>query len=123
MNRAGPRRLTIEFRSREQQHSEYDWADISLGADRVGKARCRLTVTRLTICSINIYPEWEQRGFGREFVEWCQEHFAVVVADRVRYSAIGFWTALGFRDNHDGNWVYGDGPAGSDEANQPAPRP
>ena len=98
--------VAIEFRSREQQHSEYDWADISSGGDRVGKARCKIETSRLTICSINIYPQWAQRGYGREFVEWCKYRFPVVIADRVRHRAIGFWAALGFRDNQDGNWIY-----------------
>jgi hypothetical protein len=30
----------------------------------------------------------------------------VVVADRVRPTAIGFWEAMGFRDNHDGAWIF-----------------
>ena len=98
--------LSIEFTSKEQSHSEYDWADISSGNDRVGKARCKTDRSTITIYSINIYPEWEGHGYGREFVNYCKRHFKVVIADRVRHSAIGFWEAMGFSDNYNGNWSY-----------------
>jgi len=98
--------ISIEFPSKEQQHSQYDWADISSGRDRVGKARCKKQKSTLIIYSINIYPEWEGHGYGREFVDYCKSHFQVIVADRVRHSAIGFWEEMGFRDHHDGTWIY-----------------
>jgi len=104
--------VSIEFLSKEQQHSQYDWADISSKGVRVGKARCQQNVQTgqenptLIICSINIYPEWEGHGYGREFVNDCKSHFEIVIADRVRPDAIGFWEALGFCDNKDGNWIY-----------------
>jgi len=98
--------LSIEFTSKEQKNSQYNWADISSGSDRIGKARCRTERSTIIIYSINIYPEWEGHGYGREFVNYCKNHFQVVIADRVRHSAIGFWEAMGFCDNHDGNWSY-----------------
>jgi GNAT superfamily N-acetyltransferase len=104
--------IAIEFRSKTQQHSQYDWADISHGDDRIGKARCKLNgqagrgKTTIIIYSINIYPEWQGHGYGREFVDDCKHHFKIIVADRVRPSAKGFWNALGFLDNKDGNWIY-----------------
>ena len=105
--------ITIEFLSKAQQHSRYDWADISSDGTRVGKARCRRNVPAgtgpavLIIYSINIYPEWAGHGYGREFVDDCKRHFEIIVADRVRPTAIGFWETLGFRDDHNGNWIYG----------------
>ena len=98
--------MKIEFVPRDKQRSEYDWADISNGDQRVGKARCRIESNTLIIFSINIYPEWERQGYGRDFANHCKHHFQVVVADRVRPSAIGFWETMGFRDNHDGTWIY-----------------
>jgi GNAT superfamily N-acetyltransferase len=104
--------ITIKFISQQQQNSQYDWADISCGDNRVGKARCKLSApsgsknSTITIYSINIYPEWAGHGYGREFVDYCKAHFEKIVADRVRHTAIGFWEAVGFLDNHDGNWVY-----------------
>jgi N-acetylglutamate synthase-like GNAT family acetyltransferase len=98
--------LSIEFIAKAKQHSRYDWADISIDNARIGKARCKKEQSTIIIYSINIYPEWEEHGYGREFVDYCKRHFEIVIADRVRHSAIGFWEALGFRDNKDGSWIY-----------------
>lgn len=104
--------ISIKFISRQQQNSEYDWADISSGDNRVGKARCSLSApagsrkAAIIIYSINIYPEWAGHGYGREFVNYCKLNFETIVADRVRHSAIGFWEAVGFTDNLDGNWIW-----------------
>lgn len=105
--------ISIKFITPQQQNSEYDWADISFEDVRVGKVRCKLIAPEdsenaaIIIYSINIYPEWSGHGYGREFVDHCKKHFKTLIADRVRYSAIGFWETMGFIDNHDGNWVYG----------------
>ena len=107
--------ISIEFLSKARQHSQYDWVDISSDGTRVGKARCKRRgaagtgPATLIIYSINIYPEWAGHGYGREFVDDCKRHFEIIVADRVRPSAIGFWETLGFCDNQDGNWIYRNG--------------
>ncbi len=98
--------LMIHFISRQAQKSDYDWADISKDEKRVGKARCKMEPSKITIYSINIYPEFERAGYGKKFVEYCKTRFRMVVADRVRPTAVGFWKAMGFHDNKDGNWVY-----------------
>ena len=98
--------ITIEFVSRERQHSDYDWADISCENVRIGRARCKIKKTTIIIYSINIYPDWAGHGYGREFVDYCKSQFQVVIADRVRPSAIGFWEAVGFHNNNNGNWIY-----------------
>jgi len=104
--------ISIKFISQQQQNSEYDWADISFEDIRVGKARCKLIAGKgaesstIIIHSINIYPEWAGHGYGREFVDHCKLNFGVIVADRVRHTAIGFWETMGFVDNNDGNWIY-----------------
>ena len=104
--------ISIEFQAKAERHSQYDWADISSGSELIGKARCKQNVptgtekSSIIICSINIYPEWEEHGYGREFVDYCKRHFEIVIADRVRHSAIGFWETMGFLNNKDGNWIY-----------------
>jgi hypothetical protein len=98
--------ISIVFISKKKQNSEYDWADISKGTVRIGKARCKIKDSTITIHSINIYPEFERGGYGRKFVEHCKKNYNVVIADRVRPTAVGFWEAVGFRDMRDGNWVY-----------------
>ena len=98
--------ISIDFLQKKAQRSEYDWADISVGSERVGKARCKICASKITICTINIYAESEGHGYGREFVEYCKSHYQVVVADRVKYTAIGFWEAVGFHNNNDGSWIF-----------------
>ncbi len=99
-------KLVITFQSRELLHSEYDWANIQIENNRVGKARCLIDGDCLTIFSINIFPEYAGKGYGTQFVEEAKSHFKKIIADRVRFTAIGFWEKVGFKDNNDGNWVY-----------------
>ncbi len=42
----------------------------------------------------------------KEFVKYCKCNFKTVVADRVRASAVGFWEAMGFVSDSNGNYVY-----------------
>ena len=98
--------ISIRFTSKEDLHSEYDCADISNGTDRVGKVRCLIDNSKIIVHNISIYPEWAGQGYGREFVDYCKGNFQVVIADRVRHSAIGFWEAMGFCNDQDGNWSY-----------------
>ena len=98
--------IKIDFLSRDSQHSIYDWANINVGNERVGKARCLLEDNKMIIYSINIFPEFEGNGYGKMFVNHAKEEFDIVVADRVRQTAIGFWEKMGFVDEHNGNWIY-----------------
>jgi len=104
--------IIIDFLSQEKQHSEYDWVDIVHDDMHIGKARCKRTLSAetgqatITIYSINIYPEWAGHGYGRQFIEYCKKNYAIIIADRVRFTAMGFWKTLGFRDDLDGNWSY-----------------
>ena len=99
--------LNIKFISRKQQKSNYDWADISFNDSSVGKARCLINGDEFTIFSINIYPEYQNHGYGKAFVEDAKLHFNKIIADRVRYKAIGFWENVGFvKDGETNNWIY-----------------
>ncbi len=98
--------LFIEFIKKKIQQSDYDWANISFNNERVGKARCSIDDTVLIVYSINIFPEYAGHGYGKEFVDYSKLHFNTIVADRVRYTAIGFWERCGFVDNNDGNWIW-----------------
>ncbi len=98
--------FNIDFLSKKQQHSDFDWANINVGKNRVGKARCKIDDNLLIIYSINVFPEYEGNGYGKHFVEEGKKHFDTIVADRVRFSAIGFWEKMGFEKSDDGNWIY-----------------
>ena len=98
-------KLTFNLLSREPNAS-YDWMNIDCGNTRVGKVRGIIDAKTLTISSINIFPEFEGQGYGKMTVDMFKESFDTIVADRVRYTAIGFWVKMGFLDNKDGNYVY-----------------
>jgi GNAT superfamily N-acetyltransferase len=99
--------LTFRFISREEQKSEYDWANITFNNESVGKARCLINGYEFTVFSINIYPEFQGNGYGTAFVEEAKGKYRKIIADRVRFKAIHFWEKLGFKQDGDSlNWVY-----------------
>jgi len=85
-----PEELTFELLSRDQQHSDYDWMNINYDGVRVGKVRGLMKGKTLMICSINIFPKFEGRGFARKTIEMFKKSFDIIIADRVRYTAVGF---------------------------------
>jgi len=99
-------RIVIEFIPRDRSRSEYDWANISADGQRVGKARCQMAGTTVTIFSILIFPENAGQGLGTQFVEYCKARFRRIIADRVRPTAIGFWEAMGFHHEEGDTWVF-----------------
>jgi len=98
--------INIEFLSKDSQKSTYDWANISIDDERVGKARCHIQDKQLTIYSINIYPEYQGKGYGKEFIIQAKKHFEIIIADRVRFNAIGFWEKMGFVKKDINQWIY-----------------
>ena len=100
------KKLTFKLIPREKQHSNYDWMSIDRGESRVGKVRGVIDGGNLTICSINIFPDFEKRGYAKATLDMFKEHFDTIIADRVRYTAIGFWKKMGFADKGDGNWEF-----------------
>ena len=99
-------RLTFKLLKHNSTHSDYDWMNIDRGCTRVGKVRGRIGDQCVTICSINIFPEFERRGYAAHTVEMIKENFNAVIADRVRPTAVGFWEKMDFRDKHDGSYVW-----------------
>lgn len=98
--------LQINFLNKSESNSEYDWANLNVDDIRVGKSRCLIMQDKFIIYSIIIFPEYEGNGYGKLFVQQCQSKYSVIVADKVRFNAIGFWEKMGFVDNNDGNWIY-----------------
>lgn len=99
-------KINIAFVKKELQDSEYDWANISLGDNRIGKVRCAIINDTLIIYSINIYDQFSGHGYGKEFIEEAKKHFNIIIADRVRFKAIGFWEKMDFLPDNSGNWVF-----------------
>lgn len=100
-----PEKLTFKLITHNKR-SDFDWLNIDRGATRVGKARGLSNGKTLTICSINIFPEFEGHGYAARTIEMFKESFDVIKADRVRHTAIGFWAKMGFIDRGDRSYVY-----------------
>ncbi|MCX5815135.1 MAG: GNAT family N-acetyltransferase [Proteobacteria bacterium] len=98
--------IKLEFISKDVQKSAYNWVNISFNGDLVGKSRCKILYEKITIFSINIYPEFEEKGFGKEFIDILKEMFDAIIADRVRYTAIGFWEKMGFSRQGEDNYSW-----------------
>jgi hypothetical protein len=98
--------IKIEFMPKELTKSEFDWANISINDQRVGKARCQIEPDMFIIYSVNIFPEFEGFGYGKQFVNFCKNNYPVLLAHNVRFTAIGFWEKMGFKDNLNGHWIY-----------------
>lgn len=101
-----PDELTFNLLAHDQQHSSYDWMNIEYCGKRVGKVRGLMKGKTLTICSVNVFPEFERRGFARKTIEMFKESFDTIIADRVRHRAVGFWEKMEFGADKNGNYVW-----------------
>ena len=82
----------------------FDRIDIDLPDVRVGNVRCYFEGEKLIIYSIQIFPEFQRRGFARKTINMLKKDYGHIIADRVRFKAREFWTSMGFRELPDGNW-------------------
>ena len=89
--------LILIQRARRPELGDYDWFDLELDGAPVGKSRCRIEPDRFTVFSIMVYPEFEGQGLARVVIDHFKGEHALIVADRVRFTARGFWLKVGFR--------------------------
>ena len=75
---------------------DYDWFDIEQAGIQVGKSRCRIEPGQFTVFSIMIYPEYQGQGHARVVIEHFKQMHALIIADRVRFTARAFWLKVGF---------------------------
>ena len=99
-------KLTLEFATRELQQSEYDWARIYFGTTMIGKCRGLIDGNKFTVFTINIFPEFQNNGYGTDVIATLKEKYYTIVADRVRSTARNFWKNVGFVDDGKGNFIY-----------------
>lgn len=98
--------LTLTQSPRCPEGGDYDWFDIDFAGTQVGKSRCRIEPDRLTIMSIMIYPEFERKGFATAVVDQFKKDREFIVADRVRFTARGFWTRVGFAAESEDHYTW-----------------
>ncbi|MEI6873653.1 MAG: GNAT family N-acetyltransferase [Spirochaetota bacterium] len=100
------RNLLLKRLPRSKDLGDYDWFDIEESCDQVGKARCRIEGSAITICSINIYPEYQRKGYARAVIDHFKHKYLRIVADRVRYTARDFWMEMGFSEENVGDFTW-----------------
>ena len=86
--------------------ADYDRIDIDLPEARIGNIRCRFMNEKVIVYSIQIFPEFQHRGYGAAAIDLLKKRFSVLVADRVRFTARDFWDKMGFTALPNGNWEY-----------------
>lgn len=84
----------------------YDRIDIDLPEARIGNVRCRFMGEKVVVYSIQIFPEFQRNGYATATIDMLKNRYQVIVADRVRFTARGFWEKMGFTPLADGNWEY-----------------
>ncbi len=94
--RLGPDLELIQL-PRTEALGDYDWFDLEQAGTQVGKTRCRIEPGQFTVFSIMVYPEFEGQGLARVVIDHFKGEHALIVADRVRFTARGFWLKVGFR--------------------------
>lgn len=82
------------------------WLNIEAEASFIGKARCHIQGRVLSVASIMIFTQFQRRGYGRKTIDSLKQQFPVIIAERVRPSAVGFWQRMGFKPRPDGNWEF-----------------
>jgi len=99
--------IKLDILLKESTHSDYDWINIYIDSTLIGKLRGKFGNEILTIYTVQIFPEYQGREFGRRVIELLKEEYKTIVADRVRYTARGFWEKTGFVERDDGCFVFG----------------
>lgn len=92
--------------SRKDSNTGYDYFNIDTDDERVGKVRAMINGKTLTIFSINVFPEFQGHGYGQRTINMFKGYYNIIIADRVRFKAIGFWDKMGFIEERNGNWIY-----------------
>ncbi len=98
--------IRIAILQKESTHSDYDWINIYVDSTLIGKLRGKFDNDILTIYSVQIFPEYQGREYGRQVMDLLKVDFKTIVADRVRFSARGFWEKNGFAERDDGCFEY-----------------
>lgn len=86
--------------------SKYNWVNIEVNNERVGKARFNKIDEKLVINSITIFPEYERKGYARAVIKEFKRENKIVIADRVRNTAKGFWEKMGFCCMASGDYIW-----------------
>lgn len=77
--------------------SSYVWFNIEYQGCRVGKLRGQIKGAVFVINSINVFSGYEGMGIATQIIDVLKSQYHKIIADRVRYTAKGFWCKMGFK--------------------------
>jgi len=100
-------KLIIKIEKIKNGDPNYSYVNIEFGDSRVGKVRIKKIYRKVIINNLNIFPEYERRGFATQVLNLFKENAREIIADRVRGTARVFWEKMDFTDmgNGDYRWV------------------
>ena len=101
--------ITIKKDKGFDKTSSFSWINFEHGNRRIGKARIYSLRKSLRINSIIIFPEFEGNGYAQSIINYFKKHYNVILADRARNTAIGFWKKMGFVADNSGNYIWRKG--------------
>ncbi len=99
-------KLIIKAEKIKNGDQSYSYLNIEFGDSRVGKVRIKKIYRKIIINNINIFPEYERRGFATQVLNFFKENAREIIADRVRGKAIDFWEKMDFTDMGNGNYKW-----------------
>ena len=96
--------IKILFAPVHSGDDNYQWVNVELGSERVGKARIKRQGDTIIINNINIFEQYEGRGYATRVLNLFRESADILIAENVRATARSFWEAMGFYDSRDGHY-------------------
>jgi len=69
--------IKLDILLKESTHSDYDWINIYIDSTLIGKLRGKFGNEILTIYTVQIFPEYQGREFGRRVIELLKEEYKI----------------------------------------------
>lgn len=85
-------------RYRHDPRTNHDIANISRNDDVIGVFRYEIWYSALIIHAIKLSPDHRMHGYGRKIIDALKNRYGTIIADRVVFTATGFWEKMGFKE-------------------------
>lgn len=96
----------VEIKRDCGKDSNFHWFNIGVSGERVGKLRSIINDNLIIIFSINIFSEYERRGYAKNTIDIFKNKYSQIIADRVRPNAIDFWRKMDFNEYTNGSFIW-----------------
>lgn len=86
--------LTIVYK--EEKDSEKEWVEIEQQGETIARVNILRKKSIVIIKFLTVHPKYERQGVASYIVNLFKRNHKEIVAQGVKYKAIGFWSKLGF---------------------------